>query len=301
MNGLYNIRKERGSLYTHYKTVARLPAKEQYEIECAGLAIALRKQIERFLDDGGFPKHNEVLGEIFGEYAIGEFPSDRTMCFFVGDLDAFSPAFLRMLQERVLRHFPLWRLVAQFEEMSVGVYPNGVWLGSEWVEGAWDETHPAFQSWLRKASTYREKRFGPLRRQLTFVEKLLPAALDRARRKGICLLACFDCYQPHLRGHAVWLLRPGNRKRPSLDKKIGGLRNSAVSARGKILPEFDQRFEPYSDRNPPFWVDTYSLSPATQHVIDIKNDQDEVVEKIIVRRIVRDKMLQREELRRRSL
>ena len=162
MTGVYNIPVEPGSPYIHHQTVRRLPSMKRFYSERSGIAERLRQVIGGYLDDGGFPTHNEILQEVFGRYAVGDYPSDRTMCFFVGDLDAFTPDFIRILQEQVLADYPLWRLKAQFEERSIGVYPQGAWLGDQWVAGPSTATHLAYRKRLIEAREYREKRFGPL-------------------------------------------------------------------------------------------------------------------------------------------
>ncbi len=93
--------------YTVYQTVAELPPQEAFYRESNEIASALRLTIAEFLRTRNLPETNEILAEVFGNDSIGEFPSDRTMCFYIGDLDAFSPELFSALQQDVLSRFPL--------------------------------------------------------------------------------------------------------------------------------------------------------------------------------------------------
>ncbi len=163
MDGLYNVPADPDEPYTYYQTVAKLPSEESFYRESQELAVLLRNEIAAFLNERFIPEYNEILADVFGEYAIGQFPSDRTMCFFVGDLNAFVPDFVVMLQKRVLIQFPLWRLVAQFEELSIGIYPDSVWFDDNLVMGAFSTDHPVYRAWFDRAKIYREARLARCR------------------------------------------------------------------------------------------------------------------------------------------
>ncbi len=296
MTGVYNIPVEPGSPYIHHQTVRRLPSMKRFYSERSGIAERLRQVIGGYLDDGGFPTHNEILQEVFGRYAVGDYPSDRTMCFFVGDLDAFTPDFIRVLQERVLADYPLWRLKAQFEERSIGVYPQGAWLGDQWVAGPSTATHLAYRKWLIEAREYREKRFGPLRRQLAYVRRLIPAVMATASRQRFRALGVFDCYQPpHFSNHSIWILQTINPCMVDHHPDQGPVRTSAVNQDGDIYPEFCEEFEPYTDVNPPFWLVTYLLGPTHPYEFVIKDEQGAVAGRASVKKVIRDAQLLAEE------
>lgn len=298
MTGVYNIPAEPDSPYVHHQTVRRLPSMKRFQSECSGITKRLEKITRRYLRDGGFPTHNEILEEVFGEYAIGEYPSDRTLCFFVGDLDAFTPAFIRILQEHVLSDYPLWRLLAQFEEKSIGIYPQGVWLGDHWVEGSFTASHPAYRNWLHDAEQYRERRFGPLRRQLAYVRRLIPAARATASRRRFCVLGVFDCYAPpHASNHSIWILQTINPGEVEHLPNCGPIRSSAVSNDGTIYPQFCKEFEPYTDVNPPYWLVTYLLDPAPPHEFVIMDEKGEVVGRFSGDNAIPDGELRAEEQR----
>lgn len=102
MNGIYNISPDANEPYQSYQSVSKLPPNREFHRETRAIAACLRERIQRYLLERSFPKYNEILETIFDENSIGEFPSDRTMCFFVGDLDAFTHEFVVMLQREIL-------------------------------------------------------------------------------------------------------------------------------------------------------------------------------------------------------
>ncbi len=102
MNGVYNVPSDPDEPYTYYQTVPELPSQDSFYRESNELASTLRLTITEFLRKQRIPEYNEILAEVFGRYSIGEFPSDRTMCFYIGDLNAFSPDLFSTLQREVL-------------------------------------------------------------------------------------------------------------------------------------------------------------------------------------------------------
>src|SRR6516225_6997325 len=61
MTGVYNIPAEPDSPYVHHQTVRRLPSMKRFELERSGIVERLEQIIRGYLDDGGFPTHNEIL------------------------------------------------------------------------------------------------------------------------------------------------------------------------------------------------------------------------------------------------
>jgi hypothetical protein len=288
MNGMYNIQEEPRSGYTYYRTVRRLPSPSRFGREREEIAELLRRVISGYLEDNGSPEYNEILEPVFDDDSIGESPPDRTMCFFVGDLDVFTPGFIRLLRERVLTEYPLWRLLAQFEEKGIGIYPQGAWLGGDWVEGEFDGSHPSYRAWFQDAEDYRERRYGTLRRQLDHVRRVIPAALGEVRRSGFTLLGAFDRYQPPRPGQAIWLLQSSATRELSLDIGTGPIRTSPVGEDGSIYPQFCKEFSPYTDVDPPFWLVTYLADLTASHVFVMKNSRGEAIGTVSVAEIVED-------------
>lgn len=258
MDGVYNVPSDPDEPYTFYQTVAELPSQDAFYRESEEIASALRLTITEFLRTQNIPKYNEILAEVFGGDSIGEFPSDRTMCFYIGDLNAFSPELFSTLQRDVLSRFPLWRLLAQFEELAIGVYPNAAWLGDAPVTGAFTDDHPNYQEWLNAATVYREQRFGALARQLRCARQRIPDAIERMADEPYSLIGAFARFQSHLNGFPVWLIHQGHREL-SFDDEYAPVRASAVSSEGEIYPEFSKLFYPKTDTKPPYWLKTHLI------------------------------------------
>ncbi|MCE3018581.1 MAG: hypothetical protein LW870_22225 [Pirellula sp.] len=187
MDGQYNVPADPNEPYTYYQSVPKLPPQKSFYRESNELASVLRNEIADFLSRHCIPEFNEILSPVFGNYAIGESPSDRTMCFNIGDLNAFVPELVLTLQKRVLTRYPLWRLVAQFEELAIGVYPDGVWFDDNIVMGSFTSDHPVYRAWFDKAREYRESRFGALARQLDFACRKIPEAIVNMADNPYCL------------------------------------------------------------------------------------------------------------------
>jgi hypothetical protein len=292
MGGLYNIQVEPDCPYACHRTARRLPPLARFGHECGGMADRLKRAVGSYLRKNGFPEFNEILEPVFGQFAIGEYPSDRTMCFFVEDLGAFTPAFVRCLQEQVLAEYPLWRLLAQFEEKNIGIYPQGCWLGNQWVDGHFEKTHPAYAAWLKDADACREKKFGPLRRQIAHVRRSIRAAMAQARRSGFSVLGVFDRYQPPFPGHAIWLLHAGTIGEDALfigpDQPV---RCSPVGDDGHIYSQFRSECGHYKDVDPPFWLLTCLIEAAGADEFAVTNAEGTVVGTVSLKDLIRDDTL----------
>jgi hypothetical protein len=294
MDGLYNVPEDPESGYVYYRTVRRLPSRRRFLAERSEIAARLRRSVAAFLSDSDIPSHNEVLEAVFDRFSVGENPSDRTMCFFVGELRAFTPDFVHMLQTDVLVDFPLWRLLAQFEEQRIGVYPSGAWFGEEWIEGRFDDRHPAYRQWWTTANEYRERRNGPLRRQLAYVRRLILGSMPIARRAGFAFLGAFERYQPHLAGQPIWILQTVPDDELSWDVPLAPVRTSPVAADGTILP----RFAEVTGEGPWYWLVTHLPDSAQGLSFAMKRASGEVVGRVAVAEVILDEVLAATEHRR---
>jgi len=279
MDGQYNVPADPNEPYTYYQSVPKLPPQKSFYRESNELASVLRNEIADFLSRHCIPEFNEILSPVFGNYAIGESPSDRTMCFYIGDLNAFVPELVLTLQKRVLTRYPLWRLVAQFEELVIGVYPDGVWFDDNIVMGSFTSDHPVYRAWFDKALEYRESRFGALARQLDFACRKIPEAIVNMADNPYCLIGVFDKYQSHLEGFPVWFLHDGNRDL-SIDDEFAPVRTSAVAAGGLIYPEFSKLFYPKTKMQPPYWLKTQLMNDVETNSRPVKDENGREIGKI---------------------
>jgi hypothetical protein len=291
MTGLYNIQPD-GDPYDHHYSVADLPPISEFGTECEEIAKSLRAAIGKYLTDRRLPSHNDLLEEIFGRHSIGEYPSDRTMCFFVDHLDVFTPDFVHLLQSEVLSKFPLWRLLAQYSENTIGVYPNGTWLGAQCVQGTFDATHPAYRDWLNDAKAYDEARFGPRRRQIRHVKKLIQTVQAIAKAQGVAVVAAFDGYDPLFPvGPTVWLLQCTHPHQLRPVPECDQMRISAVSDSGEIQSQFCKDFVPYTDVIPPYWLATYLLPDTDRHELRVKDSAGKIDVRFVIEGAVSDAQL----------
>ena len=226
-----------------------------------GLVKLLRSSVNRFLKRQQIPKYTDTLDEVFGEHAIGEFPSDRTMSFYLNWLKAFTPEWIELLQDEVLTVYPYWRLYAQYVT-TIGIYPSGAWLGEHWLEKGFDHTHPHYQEWVKRARIEEEKRYGPLRRQLTYLNRLLPGAIKRFSQRGYLHLATFDRYPPHARYSALWMLQKEYPNDHMLKIKYSSVAHYPVDVNGAIHPNYNQNFYPATSKCPAYWLVTYLIKPS---------------------------------------
>lgn len=276
MDGVYNVPSHPDSPYTCYQTVAKLPPHSVFVRESEALVSELRVAITKLLHHQRIPEYNEILEAVFGPYSIGEYPSDRTMSFFIGSLDAFVPELIAIFQKDILVRFPLWRLRAQFEGMSIGVYPDSVWFDDNLVTGSFTADHPVYRRWFENAKQYREARFGSLSRQLAFCRRKIPEAMARMADCPYQLIGAFETYQPNLAGVVVWILHEGSRDL-SFDDECSPVRTSAVSSDGEIYPQFSKLFYPSTDLQPPYWLQTHLVDPDETRILIVKeNDCNEI-------------------------
>lgn len=268
---------------------------DTFEYECAGIADRLRAVIECFLERIGAPECNEVLEYVLGRYAIGEYPSERSMGFFVEYLEAFSPDFFRILQQQVLAEYPRWSLFSASNEPMVYIHPRSVALGQERINGPFDRTHPVYVRWLEAARLYREQRYGALRRQLAVVKRLIPGAMAAAKKNGFTLLAAFDRYEPHRRGHVIWLLQTQRSDELHLDCDFSPSRTSAVDWDGTLFPEYCPLFVPEGEVVPPFWAVTYLVDQVHGQEFRMLSEQREEKGRFQVQEVIFDEDLKAEE------
>jgi hypothetical protein len=118
-------------------SVEQLPPSGSQEFERRDIVPALSTLIRQYLADINCPSHNEFKEEVFGQYSIGAFTSSRELRFFLDHPDVFQPELIRRVQALLADRFPLWRIVPQYNERVIGVYPEGVWLGKQ-AGGHWE-------------------------------------------------------------------------------------------------------------------------------------------------------------------
>lgn len=307
LGGVYNVtpeeywigypeeeRPEGENGYDFVWSVAELPPAGSQEQERQALAKALHAAIVAALDDAGHPPYNDVLRPVFGRYAIGTYPDDREMRFFLEDPAAITPELIRRLQDLLRREFPLWRVVPQYEEQATGVYPDGVRIGGALISGDLPDGHPSFTAWSDQAQALHEAKYGPLRRQLAWLAGRLPGVLEAATRDGFAPMGAFHRSRGSGPGGAdeppiLWLLEPTatadafTLNVTANGAELGRLEDYGVDAEGRLLPG------PPGDTEAPFRLRGYVPATAAERFeLKLKRGHWPVVARGSIERVIRD-------------
>lgn len=261
----YNIEPD-DEYADYYKSTLNLSMKT-LEVERQRIGPLLRKTIARYLRAERVPPIDDALQQVFGRYAIGEFPHDRSMFFFLGDPGAITPRLLHMLQDKVLSKFPLWRLVAQYEEKQIGVYPGYLWIDGKPIVRQLGPRNAAYVCWLQEAYQRKEAKYGPLIRQLKYLRGILPPAFDEAGRKRFKVVATCDRLFLSKGHHAAWVLHTLDTTWIRVNSKFSPLHTFAVGQDATIFPEYCEDFAPYTDKQPDYWLAAYLVRPDQRYLI----------------------------------
>jgi hypothetical protein len=240
-------------------------AMESLDAERMQIVPDVRETIVAFLRTAQLPPLDDALQLLFGRNAIGEFPQDRSIWFFLGEPRGIAPPLLHALQNEVLATFPLWRLVAQYEEKKLGIYPRYLWIDGTAIEGVLSPTEPAYVQWRKEADQVREAKYGPLRRQLRHLRQILPTAFDEVRNCRFKVLACFDRQSLTDTTPVAWVLHTLDRGF-KVNSEFSAIHRYAVADR-TVFPEFCDEFVPHTDRRPDFWLDAYLVSAGQTSLI----------------------------------
>jgi hypothetical protein len=203
--------------------------------EAKSVAPLLRAAVREFLRATSAPVYNEALDEVFGQFAVGDYPQTREMRFFLGHLESFTPRFFFHLRESVIDRFPKWSVVAQFEGAEVAITDRDLTFGpGQSVGGHFDNSHPAYVEWYQHAHQFKEQRFGPRWRQLRQLTERMPDALRGLGTSAVVVVGCYDEYDLPNAGRPVWILQSSND--PVYLNDSSSYWRSGVTLDGTILP-----------------------------------------------------------------
>jgi hypothetical protein len=253
-----------------YKSSADL-SMNTFDMESEAIAPLLNETIGSYLHAEGIPPIDDALQEVFGRDAIGAFPHDRSMWFFLGNPVAITPRLVHTLQEGVLGKFPLWRLVAQYEEKKIGIYPGYLWIDGSPVVGQLSRENAAYVCWLQEAMQNKESKYGPLVRQLRYLRRILPAAFEEARRQQFIVVATFDRLFLSKGRHVAWVLHTLKRTGLRVNTDSSPMHTFAVAQDATLFPEFCPDFAPRTGNQPDFWLAAYFVPPEQRSLIATMN------------------------------
>jgi hypothetical protein len=192
---------------TYVSTIERPPAISGHEIR--HVCRRTKNCIVDQLRDYELPAVNELHQEIFGRYSVvWDEWGDRTVLVSLRDLRAITPELVVSLQSYVLRKFPLWRIWICDDsdpEEGILVYSDAAVAGSV---SRHEPLANAIEEWKSSASDRWERRYGPMRRQIAFVEgRLLDVLRTWTHGRRARVVCAFDNDDGDFTKHAVWCIQ----------------------------------------------------------------------------------------------
>ena len=286
LGGIYNVRPEEfhnalvdenslPDVTSFVWSTPDLPPPGSQEQERPQIAETLDALLQTYLEEADFPRLNDGLEEVYGPYSLALHADDREMSFTLGHPAPLTAALISRIQHLLRTRFPLWRVVPRYENLALGIYPDGLRVGSQLLSGQPTDDNDALQAWHDQAFAAYEARYGPLRRQLARLSPLLPASIETAITDGFAPLTAFDRHrlsdQPGRQTPILWILEPAETAQAfTLNIIANGaamerLEDFPVDADGTILPSSE------NDLDHPFQLRGYlPRSPADRFDLALK-------------------------------
>jgi hypothetical protein len=234
----------------------------RFEKQREELALRLDEIIRECLSIDQIPLVNDAVEDVYGEFALGKYPQEREMRFYLGDVAAFTPRLINAIRETLADHFHEWSVVPQFEDRTFTISQNAVeFPAGKWTAEVTRDT-PLFGEWVADAKLFDEKRFGPLRTQLRYLKPLLPKCIEMCRSQTIAAVAAFDYYIPYFwtGNPVIWVVLEPHHERPTVTS-AERLRISAVTADGFVFPQYVTKdFVRYTEEQPVALLATFEIT-----------------------------------------
>ena len=192
--------------------------------EFAAIDLQAERSIKEFINEHRIPRLNE-LGHCTW-YDMDEFiiksgnnrgclePLDRSLVIPLTDHTLYSPAFIRMLQTKVLSKHSTWRFLvlldaAGYEHkhlVPLAVYPDAVVTGTDqqWNSDEQDERVAKWQDDTRRVFDHTR---GSEIRQLRCVAHRLPKLLKRLEAEPLVVVVAADNWDGDTTRHTIWILQ----------------------------------------------------------------------------------------------
>jgi hypothetical protein len=277
---------------TYVCSVDDPPAIEGAEIH--DVCQATKNCIVDELRDYDLPAINELHQHVFGRYSVlwDEF-HDRTISVALMDLRAIRYELMVALQSHVLARWPLWRIwICDDGDPDEGilVYPDAVVAGSASPD---QPTSGAIQQWQIFARVRWERRFGPMRRQIAWVEAALASALAEMGHHRFHAVCACDNYDGDFERHSLWAIQTF----PPNHAVLSGIEEWGHSAFGPVVPgpRLGRRGSTVSDG---VVAAIYIVPPTPSHVCDVGQLNDDYWTHHVSLPLITDKELQAWEARR---
>lgn len=173
--------------------------------EYAYAAIAQYRRAE------GLPFLTRRRDKVWSRTSIGDILGDRTLPVVFSYLEMVDERLVAFLQGDILKRFPRWRVlhceVNDRLDLNLAVYSDAISAGAS---PATADVGACLAAWRQRLACYREETFGPLVRQLDFLEARLrsnPPGYWRALAPLV--VGAFDNFDGDQSWQAVWFLVRG--------------------------------------------------------------------------------------------
>ncbi len=231
-----------------------------FELERRKVHKRLKAALEDFISKEGVSPVNDCYELVMGDYAIGEYPSTREMRFFLEDASLFTHRLALQIKKKIVDYCPKWSIVPQYGARTFVVNSNGVRFNETGRTIPYLSMTSKFDDWIAETAAYDEETKGPLRRQFTFIPKLLPNAIKDLETSKAIVLAAFDRFVPPIwNGRPVlWLLTAGSEDHPRVSPGEEKL-SHPVTKRGAIEPQYAKKYFPSTNNPPPYLLQVHEF------------------------------------------
>lgn len=194
--------------------------------ELASISLLAERTVKDFVTEQNIPRRGELGDEIWR--AMDEFitpagdamgcwePLDRTLLMPLTDPVLYSPKFIRVLQETVLREHPLWRFIVYVDAfgyerehlVALAIYPDAIVLGEEQYDLSLQDDQ--VRKWQDAMQRVIDHTRGAEIRQLRWAASRLPDLLEQLRSKHVVLVAAADNWLGDTSQHSMWIMQGGS-------------------------------------------------------------------------------------------
>jgi len=140
-------------------------------------------------------------------------PADRTLLIPLTDSVLYSPAFIREIQENILKKHPLWRFIVYVDAFGyedehlvpLAIYPDAVMVGERQVDPA--KRDDEVRRWQEDTRLVFDHTRGATIRQLRYIVQRLPSLIPRLPDEKVVLALAADNWRGEHDHSIIWVLQ----------------------------------------------------------------------------------------------
>lgn len=164
--------------------------------------------VKEFVRDLQFPKLTELHERTWSLANVGDPLGDRTLPIVFNHLPLADVELVSRVQSGVLREFPEWRVLhcesRDTLALNLAVYPDAISVGHEVFDRDFEDH---LSRWRRDVRAFREPLDGPIRRQLSVLQRaILERPWGQWRRSAPLIMSAFDNHNGDRSFQSIWLL-----------------------------------------------------------------------------------------------